>query len=174
MGNGGPQFGACFVIIPPPIQNTKPLCTPKYIHPETHTPNAPPKPKHRKNTKNIRKITQFRIFFVFFLCFGFGGGFGVYFGVYVFWGSEEFCILYGGRYDHNACLILAVTTVRISVHFALPTSPRRLRPFLFFIPFKVRTCPTLTPSDFAGFEGSIHFFDPKRVIFHSLSGPAKT
>ena len=42
---------------------------------------------------NARKLRDFRIFFCML---GFGGGFGLDFRG-VFGGSEEFCILYGGR-----------------------------------------------------------------------------
>ena len=48
-----------------PIQNTKPLGTPKYT--PKYTPNPPPKPKYRKNTKNIRKSPYF-IYFSYFFC----------------------------------------------------------------------------------------------------------
>ena len=65
-----------------PIQNTKPLRTPKYT--PKYTPNPPPKPR---NTEKIRrkiyeKIGDFRIFFVvFFLYFSvLEGDLGVYFG----------------------------------------------------------------------------------------------
>ena len=48
-----------------PIQNTKPLRTPKYT--PKYTPNPPPKPKYRKNTKKIRNWVIF-VFFSYFFC----------------------------------------------------------------------------------------------------------
>ena len=51
-------------------------------------------------TLSWRKLGEFCVFLVFFLHFGFGGGFGVYFRG-VFWDSEGFCILYGGRMITN-------------------------------------------------------------------------
>ena len=75
-----------------PIQNTKPLRTPKYTK---YTPNPPPKPKYRKNTKNIRNWVIF-VYFSYFFCISvLEGIWGVFRGV--FWGSEGFCILYGAR-----------------------------------------------------------------------------
>ena len=63
-----------------PIQNTKPLRTPKYT--PKYTPNPSPKPKYRKNTKNIRKSPNF-VYFSYFFCISvLEEGFGVYFGVY--------------------------------------------------------------------------------------------
>ena len=60
-----------------PVQNTKPLWSPKY------TPNPLPKPnlKYEKNYDKYTKIGGYH-FFVIFSYFGFGRGFGVYFGVY--------------------------------------------------------------------------------------------
>ena len=58
-----------------PVQNTKPLGSPKYT--PKCAPNRFPKPKYEKNTKTPDLCR----FFVFFSYFGFGRGFGVYFGV---------------------------------------------------------------------------------------------
>ena len=77
-----------------PIQNTKPLRTPKYT--PKYTPNPPPKPKYRKNTKKIRKSPNFVYFSRIFSVFRFWRGiWGVFRGV--FRGSAGFCILYGAR-----------------------------------------------------------------------------
>ena len=78
-----------------PIQNTKPVPTPKYT-PEID-PKSPSKTEiQKKKNRKYTKLGDFRIFFVLFLYFGFGGGiWGVFRGV--FWGSGRFCVLYGER-----------------------------------------------------------------------------
>ena len=82
----------------PPIQNTKPLRTPKYI--PKYTPHPPPKPKCRQKRKNVRNWLAF----VYFELWFWNGIWGVFPGV--FWDSEGyvFCVLYGG------CMIATTTT----------------------------------------------------------------
>ena len=72
-----------------PIQNTKPLRTPKYT--PKHTRNPPPKPKYRKNTRNICDLRLFFCISVLegnFGCIskcilGFGGV------LYFVWGTQQ-------------------------------------------------------------------------------------
>ena len=76
-----------------PIQNTKPLRTPKY------TPNPPRNRNTEKIRKKIRNWVIF-VFFSYFFCISVSRGIcGVFRGV--FWGSEGFCILYGARMIAN-------------------------------------------------------------------------